>query len=164
MKAQHRSLGASGVRRHRLAPGAVVFAAAFALVAAAPTARADWFGRSMDRGGDVGAYQSRIANSGGKRHVISGDCMSACTLWLASKSTCVMPDAVLYFHAAAEGVMRGHMVNPWKEVSSFGNSMLLDMYPARVREVVRPWLQSRDYHTLTGLQLAELGVPLCRSA
>lgn len=142
-------------------PRSATFCATIALALSAPQARADWLGRDMDRGGGVAAYQSQIAAAAGKRHVISGDCMSACTLWLAHKNTCVMPDAVLWFHGAAQGVLRGAAINPWREVSSYGNSVLLANYPPRVREAVRPWLQSREYHTITGRELAALGVPLC---
>ena len=140
---------------------AACLGAAVASSLCATEARADWFGREMDRGGNVAAYKSRIAGAFGKRHVISGDCMSACTLWLAHKNTCVMPDAVLWFHGAARGVARGMMINPWREVSAVGNSMLLSSYPPRVREVVAPWLQSREFHSITGRELAALGVPLC---
>lgn len=140
---------------------AACFVAAMALSLGATQSRADWFGRDMDRGGNVSTYKSRIAGAFGRRHVISGDCMSACTLWLAHRDTCVMPDAVLWFHGAARGVVRGFMINPWREVSTVGNSMLLSSYPPRVREVVAPWLQSQEYHSLTGRELAALGVPMC---
>jgi hypothetical protein len=140
---------------------AIPLCVSIALSLGAPQARADWFGRELDRGGSVSAYKSRIVAAAGRRHVISGDCMSACTLWLAHKNTCVMPDAVLWFHGAARGVVRGFMVNPWREVNAAGNSILLASYPPRVRAVVAPWLQSREYHSLTGRELAALGVPLC---
>ena len=34
-------------------------------------------------------------------HVIEGDCMSACTMWLGYRWTCVRPDAELWFHAGS---------------------------------------------------------------
>lgn len=136
-----------------------VLAAAFA-----PTAAASFdFGRPMDRGGRIEEYLSRIVASAGRPHVIAGDCMSACTMWLGHKGTCVTPDSVLWFHGASDRLQAMRQENPWRAMSPAGNAALLAMYPPRVRAVVRSWLESPDYHTLTGAQLATLGVPLCKS-
>lgn len=137
--------------------------AAIALIVATP-ARTNGldFDRRLDRGGRIEEYVRRIVASAGRPHVISGDCMSACTMWLGHKGTCVTPDAVLWFHAASDGLQAMRQENPWRTISPAGNASLLAMYPSRVRAVVRPWLESPDYHTLTGMQLAQLGVPLCR--
>lgn len=136
--------------------------AALLHIAVAPAFAFD-FGRSMDRGGEIGVYLRRVATHSG-RHVISGDCMSACTLWLGHRGTCVTPDALLWFHAASDRAQGMRTENPWRTISVTGNLALLSMYPARVRAVVRPWLASPEFHTLTGAQLAALGVPLCRGA
>ncbi len=148
---------AAKAERKMLKAGAL--AAALSLIATAPTAQAGWlnFGRPVDRGGNILSYMGRVSAAPGQRYVISGDCMSACTMWLGHKGTCVEADAVLYFHGAADdrfGSSGG--VNP------LGNALLLGMYPPRVRAAVRPWLRSAEFHTLTGRQLASLGVPLCR--
>lgn len=117
--------------------------------------------RPLDHGGHIRDYMGRITEQAGRRHVIEGDCMSACTLWLGQKGTCVTPDAVLWFHAATDVTQSMRNTNPWRTISAAGNQTLLANYPPRLRAVVAPWLESPDYHTLTGLEVAALGVPLC---
>ncbi len=117
------------------------------------------FARPLDSGGDILSYMGRVGAAPGERHVISGNCMSACTMWLGHKGTCVEPDAVLYFHAATDE----RFSNPSRAISPSGNALLLGMYPPRLRAMARPWLQSSNFHTLTGAQVARLGVPLCGS-
>lgn len=136
-----------------------------AALATASFAQADWpdFDRPLDRGGSIEVYLARVAQAGNDRHVISGDCMSACTLWLSHRNSCVTPSAVLWFHATQYRWARYTAANPWSVISYGGNEIMLAAYPPRVREVVRDWLLSPDFHTLTGLQLAALGVPLCRA-
>lgn len=146
----------------RAVPFKRLFTAAVIIAFSAAPGHTDWLdgGRTLDRGGDVGSYLKRIVSTGAERHVISGDCMSACTMWLGKKGVCVTPDAVLYFHAASTGVSRLYEANPWQSISHVGNGVLLGMYPPRMRAVVRGWLNSPDFHTLSGRQLAALGVPL----
>jgi len=147
----------------KLTAAAGVAALASALAFSSPAGAYDFF-RPMDRGGRIGDYLQHIVAQAGQPHLISGDCMSACTMWLGHKGTCVTPDAVLWFHAASERSAEMIDGNPWRSISADGNAALLSMYPPRVRAVVRPWLSSPDFHTLTGAQLAALGVPLCRNA
>ena len=141
------------------------FATVLALFLRAPIAWADWLdlGRPLNRGGDIATFEQSISAASGRPHVIAGDCMSACTLWLGYRNACVTPDAVLWFHAAVDWGAVSMGGNPWRAISPAGNARLLGSYPKRVREVVRPWLDSPDYKTLTGAQLAALGVLLCRS-
>jgi hypothetical protein len=124
------------------------------------SARAQWM-RPLDRGGLIGDYIEKIIASAGQRHEIRGDCMSACTVWLGHKGSCVAPDAVLWFHGASDRRRAMRFDNPWMSISDAGNAALLAMYPPRVRQVVRPWLKSPDYRTLTGVELIRLGVPAC---
>lgn len=137
-------------------------AVAFSLAFSAPSAQAAWlnfgspFGRPVDQGGNVISYAQRISAAPGERHAISGDCMSACTMWLGHRGTCVEADAMLYFHGASGGFSSG-----WGRVNPLANALLLGMYPPRVRAIVRPWLSTTEFHTLSGRQLASLGVPLC---
>ncbi len=126
---------------------------------AAP-ARADFL-RPLDRGGRIGDYVERIVAASGRRHAIRGDCMSACTIWLGHKGTCVTPDAMLWFHGANDPLRAMRDGNPWRTISEKGNAALLAWYPPRVRAVVRPWLRSPEYRTLSGAQLIALGVPAC---
>lgn len=142
------------LRRLRAPRKTTVFAFLAGACCGLAPAALDWFnpGRPWDRGGDVGTYLQRIVASSGQPHVIAGDCMSACPMWLGHKGTCVTPDALLYFHGASTD-----QFSP----SPVGNAVLLSMYPPRVRAVVAPWLNSRAFHALTRLELARLGVPLC---
>lgn len=131
-----------------------------AVAAFCAPAHADLF-RPLDRGGRLGDYLERIVAASGQRHEIRGDCMSACTLWLGHRGACVAPDAVLWFHAARDPGRALLQENPWRAMSAHGNQTLLSFYPPRVRAVVKQWLQSPDYHTLSGAQLIALGVPAC---
>jgi hypothetical protein len=64
----------------------------------------------------------------------------------------------IYRKGATDRLQDMRSQNPWRSLSAAGNAQLLSMYPARVRAVVAPWLESLDFHWLTGAQLAELGV------
>jgi hypothetical protein len=142
--------------------GFAAVAVAAGVAFSAPSAQAAWlnfgnpFGRPVDQGGNVISYIQRISAASQEGHAISGDCMSACTMWLGHRGTCVEADAVLYFHGASGGLGVG-----WGHVNPLANALLLGMYPPRVRAVVRPWLYTTEFHTLSGRQLASLGVPLC---
>lgn len=162
--AGRRATSSRGTRRKSaLAQAAGAVALSAFVICAAPASAFD-FDRPLDRGGSIADHMQRIVESAGRPHVISGDCMSACTMWLGHKNTCVTPDAVLWFHAASDRSREMLDDNPWRTISVSGNETMLAMYPPRVRAVVRPWLQSPDFHTLTGRELAALGVPLCRTA
>jgi len=117
------------------------------------------FSRHLDRGGKIAHYREAISKASGA-HVISGDCMSACTLWLSYKHSCVEPDAKLWFHAASHG-MNG---NPWRNVDPAASEDVLNSYPPRLRAFLKAqgWMERPDYNTLSGRELAALGVPLCR--
>jgi len=117
------------------------------------------FGRRLDRGGKIEHYRAEIGKASGA-HVISGDCMSACTLWLTYKHSCVEPDAKLWFHAAS----RGMVANPWADIDPAASEQVLQSYPLRLRAFLKAhgWMERPDYNTLSGRELAALGVPLCR--
>jgi hypothetical protein len=116
-------------------------------------------GRRLDRGGKIANYRADIGRASGT-HVISGDCMSACTLWLSYKHSCVEPDAKLWFHAAS----RGMVANPWTDIDPAASEQVLHSYPPRLRAFLKAhgWMERPDYNTLSGRELAALGVPLCR--
>ena len=80
------------------------------LAAASSPVRADesdgffsGFSRHLDRGGRIAHYRADISKASGT-HVISGDCMSACTLWLSYKHSCVEPQESPHFEY---GLFRG---------------------------------------------------------
>jgi hypothetical protein len=117
------------------------------------------FSRHLDRGGRIAHYRADISKASGT-HVISGDCMSACTLWLSYRHSCVEPDARLWFHAAS----RGMVANPWRDIDPAASEQVLHSYPPRLRAFLKAqgWMERPDYNTLSGIELAALGVPLCR--
>ncbi len=150
--------------------GAVLLVAVGFLSMLLTTARPVWaadtygpfsgFSRHLDRGGKIAQYRADITKAFG-RHVISGDCMSACTLWLSYRRSCVEPDAKLWFHAAS----RGMVGNPWRDMDPAASEDVLGSYPPQLRAFLRArgWMERPDYNTLSGTELAALGVPLCRS-
>lgn len=111
----------------------------------------------------MASYLQEISNTKGRK-AIRGDCMSACTLWLGYKDTCVEDDAVLWFHGASDPIRQMRYANPWKAISETSNLVLLQHYPDKVRQVVRPWLESPEYKTLSGVELHALGVARCGPA
>ena len=116
-------------------------AALFLLALCAPA-----LAREIDNGGNIGDYVRAIVAASGQRHEIRGDCVSACTMWLGHRGTCVYPDAELWFHAASH---------------PDGTKTLLAFYPPRVRAFVAPMLNSRTITGVSGWQLIRLGVPSC---
>lgn len=125
-----------------------------------PVTAGGW--RPLDRGGPIAFYLEEIRNMSGRK-VLSGDCMSACTLWLGYRGTCVEDDAVLWFHGASDPLRQMRSANPWNAISETANLALLQHYPPKVRDVVRPWLASPQYRTLTGAELHALGVARCNA-
>jgi len=90
--------------------------------------------------------------------------MSACTLWLQYKNTCVERNATLWFHAATYGqdyfsLFRG----PWRNISTDASSKALARYPAKLRAFIKEngWLERPDYNRLTGEELNKFGISLC---
>ncbi len=118
--------------------------------------------RSLDRGGQIRFYIQKLAAASGQLHEIRGDCMSACTIWLGHKPVCVAPDATLWFHQASDPSLELVSGNPWRWKSATGNLALSTFYPPRVLAVVRSWLESPEFHTLSGRELIALGIPECR--
>jgi hypothetical protein len=84
---------------------------------------------------------------------------SAGTMSLAH-ATCVRPESHWWFHGAH---------NPFtKQISSEGNSALLNAYRTRYPQVAsylesKGALQTTSWTKLTGRDLNQLGVPLCRN-
>jgi hypothetical protein len=118
--------------------------------------------RPLDRGGQIRFYIQKLAAASGQLHEIRGDCMSACTIWLGHKPVCVAPDATLWFHQASDPRLELVSGNPWHWKSETGNLALSTFYPPRVLAVVRTWLESPEFHTLSGRELIALGIPECR--
>lgn len=102
--------------------------------------------RPIDNGGRIGDYIERIVAASGQRHEIAGDCISACTMWLGYRWTCVRPDAELWFHAGSIPV---------------ATETMFAMYPPRVKRLVWPFMLSHHLVGVPGWQLIRLGVPRC---
>jgi hypothetical protein len=117
-----------------------------------------------DRGGRIGTYIEAFAmlRSSGESVVIDGTCLSACTLILGilpPDQVCVTRRARLGFHAAWRPGSRGRPIR-----SHLGTQMLMDVYPARVRN----WIRrrgglSRRMIYLQGRELAAI-YPRCRAS
>ena len=116
--------------------------------------------RPLDRGGLISRYQQEIAAARGP-HVIAGDCLSACTLWLGYRGSCVEPDAVLWVHSASSGWPDR---NPWADRNAIGSAIMADSYPPALRRLVlaHGWLATPEFHTLTGREVIGLGARACK--
>ena len=113
---------------------------------------------AQDLGGFVpDTLQAIVANTA-RYHPITGQCDSACGLWLMTRGTCVGPNASFGFHSPA---------TRWGELSERGAHDYLQMI-----RTLRPRVAARIAHCmhnrritpdcrLSGAELARLGVPIC---
>jgi len=113
-----------------------------------------------DYGGSIAAYMARVdsVNARRQRVEITGDCRSACTLYLGALDLCVSGAAVLRFH----GPSGSRQPLTERQFDEFSRRMA-GYYPGPVRD----WfLESARYETngtvaLSGATLIRLGVPEC---
>lgn len=114
---------------------------------ASPAVASDW-GRPVDNGGLVSDYINALVDRAGARDEIRGDCVSACTIRLASRGACVYPDTTAWFHAAS---------------GPEGTRAMLVLYPPRLRAFViqHGLLESRELRPVQGWQLIRLGIRAC---
>lgn len=80
-------------------------------------------------------------------------CHSACTMALSLPHVCVYPHSVLKFHAA--------YYEDSKEIAKRETKILFDMYPIAVQQKLGSL--EKEFKTLTGKQLIQLGVRSCSS-
>lgn len=119
---------------------------------------------SDDIGGKMRDYTNRFrqVRDSGERVVISGTCVSACTMVLGlvpSDRICATPNAVLGFHAAWMFDDSGKRV-----VSASGTQDLMETYPSTVRAwIARQGGLTRKMMYLRGRDLAAI-VPPCNSS
>ena len=117
-----------------------------------------------DHGGYVDEYAERETayRHAGIRIIIAGRCASACTLYLHSPATCVMPTARFMFHVAYAGIPLpgGHMgMGPSDE---YGTKFLYDAYPAGVRAFIDTHGgMRREPLQMTYAEARAAGVPAC---
>jgi len=115
---------------------------------------------SDDIGGKMRDYTTRFrqVRDSGEPVVISGTCVSACTMVLGlvpSDRICATPNAVLGFHAAWMFDESGKRV-----VSSSGTQDLMETYPASVRAwIARHGGLTRKMMYLRGRDLAAIVAP-----
>lgn len=119
---------------------------------------------SDDIGGKMRDYTTRFrqVRDSGEPVVISGTCVSACTMVLGlvpSDRICATPNAVLGFHAAWMFDESGKRV-----VSASGTQDLMETYPASVRAwIARHGGLTRKMMYLRGRDLAAIVAP-CNSS
>ncbi len=119
---------------------------------------------SDDIGGKMRDYTTRYrqVRDSGEPVVISGTCVSACTMVLGlvpSDRICATPNAVLGFHAAWMFDDSGKRV-----VSASGTQDLMETYPASVRAwIARHGGLTRKMMYLRGRDLAAIVAP-CNSS
>lgn len=120
------------------------------------------FGQTVitnDRGGEVSAYAAQVAATTGQVEV-RGQCMSACTLWLAlGDRVCTSRSAVWGFHGAtARTPALASIIEPYT------NQQLADAYPPVVRKkFTTRWVKLRapEIQLVSGAQMIRMGVKEC---
>lgn len=138
---------------------ALILTACAALIEVSPAALI-W----NDRGGYVDEYAERETawRHAGIKIVIAGRCASACTLYLHSPTTCVLPTAEFMFHVAYVGVpLPGGAVGMGPS-DDYGTKFLYDAYPPGVRAFIdkHGGLQRTPLEMTYG-EARAAGVPAC---
>ena len=113
-----------------------------------------------DYGGSIAAYMARVdaLNASHRRVEISGDCRSACTLYLGADNLCVSQTAILRFHRPS----RPRQPLTDSQFDDFSRRMA-SYYP----DPIRNWFLNSARHetrgtvALSGAVLIQLGVPEC---
>lgn len=115
-----------------------------------------------DGGGNLAerVAQVRLLRRSGQRVEIRGACMSACTMLLGLRNTCVTPEATLGFHGPSSqyyGIaLPGEEFEYWSRV-------MATHYPLPLRR----WFlrEGRNitvgFHQIRGSELIRIGVPRC---
>ena len=107
-----------------------------------------------DSGGEFQEYLIRMHKyrlNGTKVALVN--CRSACTMALSLPNVCVYPHSVLKFHAA--------YYEDTKQIAERETKIIFQMYPVAVRQKLGSL--EREFKTLTGKQLIQLGVSSCSS-
>lgn len=139
--------------------GAVAAVATAAMAATTGPARAEWR-ITDDPGGSIALYRVKYAAlaAEGRRVVIDGPCLSACTLVLTlpRDQVCATPRATLGFHSAWAPTADGRRV-----YSREGTAALWRSYPAQVRAALRRKGWSGNRHPALVMVRANDFVPVC---
>lgn len=128
-----------------------------------------------DAGGPVDWYVEDAKAFGRTPRVISGTCLSACTLTLTAPNPCVVETAILWFHGSGSQALvpafpgsKAMLPDPSKPLvwNAAITNDLLKRYPAVIQEWAKrtkalSTLQFSRDHTLTGKQLIAMGFRQC---
>lgn len=118
---------------------------------------------TLDRGGELPTYMRKVeqARITGQPIQITGQCMSACTLFLGTENVCVTRSARLGFHGPSN---RGVPLSP--VLFELWSQYMADHYP----EPIRTWYLRDARHSIgpmafvSGQELIRLGVSECATA
>ncbi|MEJ2023122.1 MAG: hypothetical protein P8X43_14160 [Maritimibacter sp.] len=113
-----------------------------------------------DYGGYIASYMDRIDGIRAKRTpvAITGDCRSACTLYLGAGNVCVTRSATLRFH----GPSKSGTPFPQTQFDTF-SKMMARYYP----EPIKNWFMTKaryrinGTYAVSGAELIRLGIPEC---
>ncbi len=113
-----------------------------------------------DHGGLISERSDEIAHleRTGQRVQIEGECLSACTMYLALRNTCVTRTTRLGFHAPQRGQQRlaASDFEYWsREVARHYPEPLKTWYMREGR------LRQGGYYSIRGTELIRLGIPAC---
>jgi hypothetical protein len=141
---------------------AVAFVVGGAIAMSSAFAASDIVRIDGDSGGQIGLYLTKLHawRKSGKRVVVDGPCLSACTIVLGifpRGRICVTSRAQFGFHAAWRPDVNGQPV-----VNADATRLLMDMYPRDIRDwVARQGGLSVSMKYLAGNELATM-LPICK--
>ncbi len=115
-----------------------------------------------DGGGNMANRVAQVQQlrRSGKPVEIRGNCMSACTMYLGLRNTCVTPGARLGFHGPSS---RYYGIALPREEFEYWSRVMANHYPSQLRS----WYMREGrniivgYHHISGRELIRMGVPRC---
>jgi len=113
-----------------------------------------------DRGGLIAERDRQIAQlrASGRKVEVTGQCLSACTMYLSLPQVCLAPGAELGFHGPSHygSTLPAGEFEYWSRVMA-----------SHYREPIHSWFmktarhETTRYHRLTGSQMIAMGFPAC---
>ena len=124
--------------------------------------------QDRDPGGSIAAMATRIDAQHGAVRPLDGWYMSSGTLWLGYSRACIVQGAdVRFLFHAAHGPQATK--NPWEGIiidePTYHALLVRTPWGRRIYDTIhsRGWLDTPEFHEMTGAEAIALGVPVCNA-